>query len=93
MELSEVENMTEEVVELPTFSVLGEDEFGVSIQLILANDENFTTTEKFPVTSNQGAAVYNVYWFHSGICVRHLMGARKHNPCFNFAPDIDPTKL
>ena len=93
MELSEVDNMMEEVVELPNFSILSEDEVGVSIQLIPADDENFTTPKHFPVTSNQGAAVYNVDWVHGGICVRRLMGAKKHNPRFNFSPDIDPTKL
>ena len=72
---------------------MSEDEVGVSIQLIPADDEKFTTPKHFPVTSNQGAAVYNVDWVHSEFCVRRLMGARKHNPRFNFLPDIDPTKL
>ena len=52
MELSEVDNMMEEVVELPKFSILSEDEVGVSIQLIPADDEKFTTPKHFPVTSN-----------------------------------------
>ena len=30
---------------------------------------------------------------NGGIFYRSLMGARNHNPCVHFAPDINPTEL
>ena len=37
--------------------------------------------------------MYNVDWVHDEIFQWSIGGARNHNPCVHFAPDIDPTKL
>ena len=73
--------------------VSGEDEVGLEIQFVPTDDDNAHAQENIPSSKNQEEAVYNVYWGHDGICRRHLIGARNHNACVHFAPDIEPTQL
>ena len=48
VEVEEVEDMEEEVVELANLAVLGEDEFGLTMQLIPNDDDNATSPENVP---------------------------------------------
>ena len=42
MEMEEVEGMTPEAVEIANLTVLGEDEFGLSMKLVSTDDDNYT---------------------------------------------------
>ena len=48
MEIVEVEDMADEVVELANVAVLGEDEVGLTMQLIPNDDDNATSPENVP---------------------------------------------
>ena len=88
-----MEDILEEVLELANFSVLCADKFGLAMQLVPTNDENYLAPENVPASKNQGEEVYNIYCGSDGIFWRCLTRARNHKPCVKFSPDIELTKL
>ena len=84
--------MAEEVVEIENLAVLGEDEVGLAMNLVRNDDNDASAPENVPEISDQGGAMHNTDWGHGFICQRLMTGTRK-NPCFHFAPYIEPTKL
>ena len=93
METTEIEDRVEEVADLENLSVLGKDKVGLAMQLLQTDDDNAPDPENIRASTNKGETVYNTDWGHSGILHRRLMGARNHNMCVQFAPDIKPTDL
>ena len=93
VEVVEAEEVEEEVVELINLAVLDEDEVGLEIQFIPNDYANDPAPENVPASTNQGEVVYNVDWGHDENFRRRLTGARNHNLCVHFSPDIDLTKL
>ena len=62
-----MEDMEEELVDIAKFSVLGNDEVRLEMQLIPTNDKNYPAPENTTEIKNQGEVVYNSYWGHGGI--------------------------
>ena len=58
--------MVEEVAEFENFSVLGEDEVGLEIQLGTIDDDSSPSPENVPESTNQGEEVYNAGYLHGG---------------------------
>ena len=84
-----MKEMAEEVAKLVNLAVLGDDEVGLAMQLMLTNYGN-SLAPKNPSITNQVEAVYNVNYSHYSICWRHLSGAGNQKPCVHFIPDIEP---
>ena len=62
-----MEYMVEEVAEFKIFSVLGEDEVGLEIQLGTIDDDSSPSPENVPESTNQGEEVYNADCGHTEI--------------------------
>ena len=88
-----MEEMADKVVELANLAVLGEDEIGLAMHIVLNDDENAPSPENVPASTDKGEVVYNAEWGHDRIFRRNLTGARNRNPCVHFAPDDDPKNM
>ena len=62
---AEVDDVAEEVLEITNLALLGEDEFGLVMHIVLTGYENSPSPENMPEITNQGEAVYNADFFHS----------------------------
>ena len=68
-------------MEIENLVVLGYDEVGLVMNLVLDDYGNAISPEKYQEILNQGEAVYNADWGHDRNFWQHLMGARNHNSC------------
>ena len=78
----------EEVAYLANMAFLGDDEVGLEMQLVLADDDNAPTPLDVPEITNQGEAVYIVDWGYDGIFHRRLAVERNRDIYVHFASYI-----
>ena len=85
-----MEEMADKVVELANLAVLGEDEIGLAMHIVLNDDENAPSLENVPASTDKGEVVYNADWGHDRIFRRRLVGRRNQNLYVHVVPDIEP---